>query len=47
MTLIEWTEADGTIYRLNIDGDYDVIPPVKKSKVKKSVKKSANTKKGN
>ena len=47
MTLEEWTEADGTIYRLNKDGNYDVIPPVKKSKAKKSVKKSANTKKGN
>jgi hypothetical protein len=47
MTLTEWTEEDGTIYRLNIDGDYDIISPAKNSKVKKSVKKSANTKKGN
>jgi len=30
----EWTEADGTIYRLNADGDYDVIPPVKKKRRK-------------
>ena len=42
-----WTEPDGTVYRLREDGDYDVIPPVKKSKVKKSVKKSASAKKGN
>jgi len=40
----EWTEADGSIYRLRDDGDYDVIPPKKavkatKPKVKKSSKK--------
>ena len=26
----EWTEPDGTVYRLNKDGDYDVIPSKKK-----------------
>lgn len=37
----EWTEADGTIYRLNSDGNYDVIPPAKKAKkpAKKQSKK--------
>ena len=45
--LKEWTEADGTVYRLREDGKtYDVIPPAKKSKAKKS-EKSANNKKGN
>tara|TARA_Y100000004_G_scaffold186575_1_gene238292 strand:+ start:837 stop:974 length:138 start_codon:yes stop_codon:yes gene_type:complete len=43
----EWVEPDGTIYRKNKEGNYDVIPPEKKSKAKKSVKKSASTKKGN
>jgi hypothetical protein len=37
----EWTEADGTIYRLNSEGNYDVIPPAKKAKkpAKKQSKK--------
>jgi len=42
-----WTEADGTVYRLVREGKYEVIPPAKKSKEKKSVKKSASIKKGN
>jgi len=33
----EWIEPDGTIYRKNADGNYDVIPP-KASKPKKSKK---------
>lgn len=41
--LKEWTEADGTVYRLREDGKtYDVIPPAKKSKAKKKSGKSAN-----
>ena len=38
----EWTEADGTIYRLNADGNYDVIPPDKKKRKakRKSKRKS-------
>ena len=43
----EWVEPDGTIYRKNAEGNYDVIPPEKKSKAKKSVKKSASSKKAN
>jgi len=42
--LKEWTEADGTIYRLNSEGNYDVIPPAKatkKPRAKKSSKKKA------
>lgn len=37
----EWTEADGTVYRLNAEGNYDVIPPAKKAKkpTKKQSKK--------
>jgi hypothetical protein len=40
----EWTEADGTVYRLNADGNYDVIPPAKKAKKpkKQSKKKVAD-----
>ena len=41
--LKEWTEADGTVYRLNAEGNYDVIPPTKsksKAKAKHKVKKS-------
>ena len=42
MPLEEWTEADGTIYRLREDGNYDVIPPTKKKgrKARKDSKKS-------
>ena len=36
----EWTEPDGTVYRLNKDGDYDVIPPKKATKANKPKKKS-------
>tara|TARA_R100000005_G_C4987343_1_gene195377 strand:- start:1168 stop:1296 length:129 start_codon:yes stop_codon:yes gene_type:complete len=37
----EWTEADGTIYRLREDGvSYEVIPPKKKA-TKKTSKKAA------
>ena len=36
----EWTEADGTIYRKNDKGGYDVIPPVKAKKPAKKDKKS-------
>ena len=43
----EWTEEDGTIYRKNKEGGYDVIPPKKEKKKSKSVKKSASTKKAN
>lgn len=44
--LLEWTEADGTIYRLNAEGKYDVIPLEKKKveKVVKSTKKPKPTK---
>ena len=42
--LKEWTEADGTVYRLNKDGNYDIIPPAKK-KVAKSTKKPKSSKK--
>ncbi len=42
-----WTEPDGTVYRIKENGDYEVIPPKKEKKEKKSVKKSASTKKGN
>ena len=38
MPVEEWTEADGTIYRLREDGNYDVIPPAKKQKKKVSRK---------
>ena len=41
--LKEWIEADGTIYRLNADGNYDVIPPTNsksKAKAKPKAKKS-------
>lgn len=33
----EWTEPDGTVYRLKENGDYEAIPP-KKSKAKKPKK---------
>ena len=36
----EWTEPDGTIYRLRKDGNYDVIPPKKATKAKKPKKTS-------
>ena len=41
--LKEWTEADGTVYRLNESGDYDVIPPAKKKA--KTTKKAKASKK--
>ena len=38
----EWTEADGTIYRLKEDGvSYEVIPPKKKAKASKKTSKKA------
>lgn len=40
----EWTEEDGTIYRLNSDGNYDVIAP-KKSKAKPKKKATPKVKK--
>lgn len=40
MPVEEWTEADGTIYRLREDGNYDVIPPAKKQKVSRKAKKA-------
>jgi hypothetical protein len=33
-----WTEPDGTQYVLREDGNYDVIPPKKKSAPKKKAK---------
>ena len=35
----EWVEPDGTIYRKNAEGNYDIIPP-RKPKKKKASKKS-------
>ena len=37
----EWTEPDGTIYRLRKDGNYDVIPPTKKATKAKKPKKTS------
>lgn len=37
----EWTEADGTIYRKNANGEYDVIPPTKKATKAKKPKKTS------
>ena len=30
----EWTEPDGTVYRLKENGDYEVIPPKKREERK-------------
>tara|TARA_R110000764_G_scaffold21397_7_gene54057 strand:- start:1834 stop:1989 length:156 start_codon:yes stop_codon:yes gene_type:complete len=43
----EWTEPDGSVYRLRDDGNYDVIPPKKAVKAKPKPKaKKSSTKKG-
>lgn len=37
----EWTEEDGTIYRKNANGDYDIISPTKKATKAKKPKKTS------